>query len=83
MNRDLFRLKVAGLKAHDLLRTLSGHDDGRDFEFAEDVWSETLGYMPFGEVPNRLPEDEVAADLLRVQGILWALEALSVIGLPE
>lgn len=77
MSDDLTEMKALGNEGQYLLQAMNGQRDWSDFQFAVSVWNEALGYVPFGDGPNRLSDEQIAADLPKVEGMLGMVKALS------
>lgn len=77
MSKNLERLKAFGNEAQQLLLAINGQDDWSDFQFAVSVWTKALGYVPFGDGPNRLSDERITEDLPTVEAMLRLLKALS------
>ncbi len=70
------RLKAAGNRLHEALMTLSGRDDWDAFSYSTQVLTAALGYVPFGDGPNHLSDEDTRAALPRVEGMLALVQAI-------
>lgn len=77
MSKDLERLKAFGNEAQQILVAMNGQGNWSDFQFAVSVWNKALGYVPFGDGPNRLSDERITEDLPKVEAMVRLLKALS------
>lgn len=79
MEMDML-LKKEGNKLHELLATSSGLADLEAFQYAIRVMVEVLGFVPHGDGPNKLSDQEIEAALSKVQVMLVTLQTLKALG---
>lgn len=73
-------LKAAGNRLHEALMANSGLKDWEAFRFSVQVLTAAMGYVPFGDGPNHLSDEETRAAIPRVEGMLALIEALNANG---